>query len=154
MIPETDPPLPRHPFSRFALRISNAVGRPTAFFGAVFALVVWAALGPMFHFSDTWQLFINTGTTIVTLLMVFLIQNTQNRDSVAIHIKLDELIRTHQSARNALMLLDRLDDDDLQRVRTQLEDQAGDPDDATDPPPRSRPRRNGARRHQRKPRSR
>ncbi len=80
-------------------------------------IVAWAVTGPLFHYSDTWQLVINTGTTVVTFLMVFLIQNTQNRDSQAIHVKLDELIRAVQGARNTLLDLDQLTDEDLEKLR-------------------------------------
>src|SRR6266550_968613 len=87
-------------FSRFAKWTSSKLGHPLAFFIAVLIIVVWALAGPIFHFSDTWQLVINTGTTIVTFLMVFLIQNTQNRDSEALHLKLDELIRATKNTQN------------------------------------------------------
>jgi low affinity Fe/Cu permease len=92
-------------FRRFAHSTAETVGRSNAFVVAVAVIVLWAAVGPVFHFSDTWQLVINTGTTIVTFLMVFLIQNTQNRDAHAIHLKLDELIRANKHARNALLAL-------------------------------------------------
>jgi low affinity Fe/Cu permease len=104
-------------FTRFAKWTSCHAGRPSSFLFAVVVIAVWAVSGPMFHFSDTWQLVINTGTTIVTFLMVFLIQNTQNRDSQAIHVKLDELIRSKKGARNALMDLDDLTDEELERLR-------------------------------------
>ncbi|WP_130619492.1 low affinity iron permease family protein [Dyella amyloliquefaciens] len=103
-------------FPRFAEAVARWSGRPTAFVLAVLVVVAWAVTGPMFHFGDTWQLVINTGTTIVTFLMVFLIQNTQNRDSVALQIKLDELIRS-SSAHNALLNLEELDDVALDRIR-------------------------------------
>jgi len=103
-------------FRRFASSTSAAAGRPSAFIAAVLLVVVWAATGPLFHFGDTWQLVINTGTTIVTFLMVFLIQNTQNRDSAALQIKLDELIRSSR-AHNALLNLEDMDEDALQRIR-------------------------------------
>src|SRR5665811_1481995 len=87
-------------FAHFATAIAWMSGQPVTFIVAVLLIVIWGVTGPVFHFSDTWQLVINTGTTIVTFLMVFLIQNTQNRDSHAIHLKLDELIRAHAEARN------------------------------------------------------
>ena len=96
-------------------------GRPVAFAGAVTVIVGWALLGPFFGFSDTWQLVINTSTTIVTFLMVFLIQSTQNRDGRAIQIKLDELIRAMEGAQNALLDLEELDEEDLIRIRTRYE---------------------------------
>jgi low affinity Fe/Cu permease len=91
---------------------------------ALAALVLWALSGPVFGFSDTWQLIINTGTTIVTFLMVFLIQNTQNRDSEAVHVKLDELIRSHESAHNALLDLEDLEEAELDQIRSQYEELA------------------------------
>ncbi|WP_201315635.1 low affinity iron permease family protein [Dyella sp. EPa41] len=103
-------------FQRFAEAVARWSGRPAAFVLAVLVVAAWALTGPMFHFGDTWQLVINTGTTIVTFLMVFLIQNTQNRDSVALQIKLDELIRS-SSAHNALLNLEELDDVALDRIR-------------------------------------
>ncbi|HEX8323061.1 MAG TPA: low affinity iron permease family protein [Tepidisphaeraceae bacterium] len=104
-------------FTRFASATAHYSGRPFTFVAAVFVLVVWAATGPFFHFGDTWQLVINTGTTIVTFLMVFLIQNTQNRDSEAIHIKLDELICTIEKANKALLDIEKLDEVELDRMR-------------------------------------
>jgi len=104
-------------FTRFATGASRATGRPATFVLAVAIVVVWAVTGPMFGFSDTWQLVINTGTTIITFLMVFLIQNTQNRDSEAMHVKMDELIRAFEGAHNALLDLEELEDDDLDAVR-------------------------------------
>ena len=104
-------------FTRFAKQTSRAAGRPIAFAVALGVILVWAATGPMFHYSDTWQLVINTSTTIITFLMVFLIQNTQNRDSEAVHLKLDELIRALQGAHNALLDLEDLDDKELDKIR-------------------------------------
>jgi low affinity Fe/Cu permease len=101
-------------------------GRPVTFVSAVAIIVVWAVLGPVFGFSDTWQLTINTGTTIITFLMVFLIQNTQNRDAQAIHVKLDELIRSIEGAHNALLDLEELEDEDLDRIRASYEKLAAD----------------------------
>jgi low affinity Fe/Cu permease len=103
-------------FRGFAKRTADLVGTPVAFLGAVGLIVVWAASGPTFRFSDTWQLVINTATTIITFLMVFLIQNTQNRDSRAIHLKLDELIKALRGARNSVIDLERLSDDQLKKL--------------------------------------
>ena len=104
-------------FTRFANGASRATGKPGTFVLAVVIVVTWAVTGPMFGFSDTWQLIINTGTTIVTFLMVFLIQNTQNRDSEAMHVKMDELIRALEGAHNALLDLEELDDRTLDTIR-------------------------------------
>jgi len=104
-------------FNRFAKSTARATGKPVAFALAFVTVVIWAATGPIFGFSDTWQLVINTGTTIVTFLMVFLLQNTQYRDSEAIQIKLDELIRAIEGAHNMLLELEELDEKDLDRIR-------------------------------------
>jgi low affinity Fe/Cu permease len=104
-------------FSSFARQIAVAAGRPGAFALAVGALVIWGISGPIFGFSDTWQLVINTGTTIVTFLMVFVIQNSQNRDSEAIQVKLDELIRSIEGAQNKLLDLEELDQGEISDVR-------------------------------------
>ena len=101
--------------------MAERVGSSWAFTGAVAAVIVWAALGPHYRYSDTWQLVINTGTTIVTFLMVFLIQNTQNRDARAIHLKLDELIRGVKGARTPLMGLEQLTDEELEALHAELE---------------------------------
>ena len=104
-------------FDRFARRAAHIAGHPLAFAAAAAALVVWAASGPLFGFSDTWQLVINTATTIVTFLMVFVIQNTQNRDSAAVQIKLDEMIRAVEGAHNALLDLEELSESELEEFR-------------------------------------
>jgi len=104
-------------FSRLAKWTSHAAGHPLAFTLAVLTILGWAITGPLFHFSDTWQLVINTGTTIVTFLVIFLVQNTQNRDSAAIQLKLDELIRASHGAHNALLDLEELTEQDLARLR-------------------------------------
>jgi low affinity Fe/Cu permease len=107
-------------FHRFAHKASTAVGSPWAFITALAVVVVWAAFGPAFDYSDTWQLVINTGTTIVTFLMVFLIQNTQNRDATVIHLKLDELIRSVHGARNRLVDLEELTDKELDELQEEF----------------------------------
>jgi len=107
----------RSSFSRFANWTSSASGRPQAFILACLVIIVWAITGPVFGYSDTWQLVINTGTTIVTFLMVFLIQHTQNRDSKAVQLKLDELIRATEGAHNAVLDLEELAEADLNRIR-------------------------------------
>ncbi|WP_394823518.1 low affinity iron permease family protein [Pendulispora albinea] len=108
-------------FRKFAHATAEKAGTSAAFFIAVAVIAIWAVSGPMFHFSDTWQLVINTGTTIVTFLMVFLIQNTQNRDAKAIHLKLDELIRSNARARNGLLALEDMSDDDLKHLQSEFE---------------------------------
>ena len=107
-------------FRVFARHSSIALGTAWAFAGAVLVILVWVLTGPMFHFSDTWQLVINTATTIVTFLMVFLIQNTQNRDAKAVHLKLDELISALKDARNELVDLENLSDKDLKKLEEQF----------------------------------
>jgi low affinity Fe/Cu permease len=104
-------------FCRFAKIISRATGRPGAFLTAIGLVLVWAITGAYFRYSTDWQLVINTGTTIITFLMVFLIQNTQNRDSEAMHLKLDELIRAMEGAHNALLDLEELEEKDLDKIR-------------------------------------
>jgi low affinity Fe/Cu permease len=108
-------------FTRFAKATAHASGQPSAFTLAVLVVAAWAISGPLFRWSDTWQLVINTSTTIVTFLMVFLIQNTQNRDTQAIQVKLDELIRATQGAHNALLDLEELEDEDLDVFRKKYE---------------------------------
>jgi low affinity Fe/Cu permease len=107
-------------FSGAAQWTAKQSGRAHTFIGAILVIVIWAASGPMFGFSDTWQLIINTGTTIVTFLMVFLIQNTQNRDTQAIQLKLDELIRVNAKARNRMVTLEDLTEEELDRVKAQF----------------------------------
>ena len=113
-------------FERLANRVSAAAGRPRAFLLAFAIVVVWALSGPIFHWSDTWQLVINTGTTIVTFLMVFLIQNAQNRDGAAIQAKLDELIRAVSHARNEFIGIEHLTEAELDEIRAALEKATGD----------------------------
>jgi len=108
-------------FQNMAKGTSSAVGRSKTFFVAVGVVILWAATGPFFHFSDTWQLVINTGTTIVTFLMVFLIQNTQNRDTRALQLKLDELLRANRNARNRLVDLENMSDEDLQALEEEFQ---------------------------------
>jgi len=107
-------------FRVFARHSAIALGSAWAFAGAVLVILVWILTGPMFHFSDTWQLVINTATTIVTFLMVFLIQNTQNRDAKAVHLKLDEVIRALKGARNQLVDLENLSDEELKKLEEQF----------------------------------
>ena len=118
------PTKPRSWFTRLTKTTAHASGRPLTFILAVSVIVVWAALGPIFGFSDTWQLVINTGTTIVTFVMVFLIQSTQNRDSEAMQVKLDEIIRAIGNAKNELLDLEELEERDLTRIRKTYEDLA------------------------------
>lgn len=109
------PVVPR--FNRFARGISRATGHPLAFALAFLVILAWAVTGPIFHFSDTWQLVINTGTTVVTFLMVFLIQSSQNRDSQAVQMKLDELIRAVEGAQNAMIDVEDRDEEELETLR-------------------------------------
>jgi low affinity Fe/Cu permease len=108
-------------FSRFAIEVANKVGSAGAFFLALAIIAVWGITGPIFHYSDTWQLWINTGTTIVTFLMVFLIQYTQNRDARAMHLKLDELLRSVQGARTEMVNLKDMSDEELRRMEMVFE---------------------------------
>ena len=110
----------REKFSEFALITSRATGHPIAFLIALLVVVVWGTTGPIFGYSDTWQLVINTGTTIVTFLMVFLIQNTQNRDTLALQLKLDELVLAQKGAHNSFVDLENLSDAELERVHKDL----------------------------------
>jgi low affinity Fe/Cu permease len=104
-------------FSRFAKWTARAAGRPTTFALAALIILIWGTTGPLFGFSDTWQLVINTGTTIITFLMVFLIQSTQNRDSEAMQVKLDEIIRAIGNAKNEVLDLEELEEEDLDEIR-------------------------------------
>lgn len=108
-------------FRKFAKRVAELAGTPRVFMVAVLVIAVWLLTGPIFGFSDTWQLVINTGTTIVTFLMVFLIQNTQNRDSKALHLKLDEIIRSIKSARNRFVDTEDMSDEELDKTRQEFE---------------------------------
>jgi low affinity Fe/Cu permease len=116
-------------FERVAQSVASWAGRPPAFILAAAIVIVWSLTGPLFHYSDTWQLVINTGTTIVTFLMVFLIQNAQNRDASAIQAKLDELIRAHKPARNDFIGVEHLTQLELEKLKAMLERECG--DDAT-----------------------
>lgn len=111
-------------FNRLAKKAATFTGRPACFALALGVIIVWAFCGPLFQFSDTWQLVINTGTTIITFLMVFLIQNTQNRDTEAMHIKLGELIRVTAKANNELLDLEEMEEQELDRLRQHYEDMA------------------------------
>lgn len=121
-------------FRKIAHRTASAIGSPYAFITAVATVAIWAACGPMFHFSDTWQLVINTSTTIVTFLVVFMIQNTQNRDSQAIHLKLDELICAVKTARNRMIDVEDLPDDELARLALEFRRRGAEPDVLPDAP--------------------
>jgi low affinity Fe/Cu permease len=113
-------------FSKFAKRAAFLAGTPMTFILAVGVVIVWVCTGPIFDYNDTWQLVINTGTTIVTFLMVFLIQNAQNRDSTAVQLKLDELIRAHHTAHNSLIDLEELETHELEIIRNKFEELASD----------------------------
>jgi low affinity Fe/Cu permease len=112
-------------FTRFANLVAHAAGKPATFVLCCLSILAWGAVGPLFGFSDTWQLVINTGTTIVTFLMVFLIQNTQNRDGAAMQAKLDELIRATEAARNQFVGLEHLTEDEVEDARRECEEEAG-----------------------------
>jgi low affinity Fe/Cu permease len=131
MTPESGQDLFRH----IARGVSDALGRPAAFWLAAAMIAVWASTGPVFHFSNTWQLVINTGTTIITFLMVFIIQNTQNRDNKSIHLKLDELIKAMHGARNSMIDLDRLSDQQLHELEVQYKKLCDGETAAADPGP-------------------
>ena len=109
-------------FRRLAQATAQAVGTPWTFMAALLIVIVWGVSGPAFHFSDTWQLVINTGTTIVTFLMVFLIQNTQNRDAKVMHLKLDELIRATHTARNRLVDMEAMSDEELAQLQKEFKE--------------------------------
>ncbi|MCX2899207.1 low affinity iron permease family protein [Pseudomonas mandelii] len=104
-------------FSKFCQALSNGAGNSKTFLAAIVLIIVWATTGPYFHYNDTWQLIINTSTTIVTFLMVFLIQNTQNRDNDILHLKIDELIRATKEAQNATLSLDKMGTRELRKLR-------------------------------------
>jgi len=112
-----------HFFTRVAAKIATAVGQPLAFVLAFVAIIVWAVLGPLFGFSDTWQLVVNTSTTIITFLMVFLIQNAQNRDAAAMQAKLDEIIRAIEPARNDYIGIEHLTEKELEKIRSEIEEE-------------------------------
>ncbi len=120
-VEELHPTSSRKPFASFSKKVSSAAGHPSSFIIACLVILVWGLSGKAFGYSDTWQLVINTGTTIITFLMVFLIQNTQNRDSAAMQIKLDELIRTDKEAHNALLDLEELTERELEILRSKYE---------------------------------
>jgi low affinity Fe/Cu permease len=112
---------PQYTFHKFACKVADLTGSAWTFLIALFVIVGWAFLGPIFHYSDSWQLVINTGTTIITFLMVFLIQNTQNRDAKALHLKLDELIHAIKGARNKMMDLENMTDEELETIKKEFE---------------------------------
>lgn len=109
-------------FTVFSKKVSSFAGKPLTFIAALLIVIVWASVGPFFKYSDTWQLVINTGTTIITFLMVFLIQNTQNRDTTALQLKLDELIRSMNGAHTVLLDIEELSDEELSNIREKYED--------------------------------
>jgi low affinity Fe/Cu permease len=114
-------------FHRFATESGKLVGKPIAFIAATVLIITWAVTGPIFNYSDTWQLVINTSTTIITFLMVFLIQHSQNRDTAALHVKLSELIIAMKGARNEVAAADELDDEDLEELKASLQQEAQKP---------------------------
>jgi low affinity Fe/Cu permease len=111
-------------FEAFAKKVSSIAGSPYSFLGASILVIIWACLGPVFGYSDTWQLVINTGTTIITFLMVFVIQNTQNKDTAALHLKLDELIRVTRDAQDDLINLEEMSAEELEKIRKRYSDLA------------------------------
>ena len=121
----TEPPFS---FSKIARWTSQKAGQPGTFISSIAVIILWACSGPLFHYSDTWQLIINTGTTIITFLMVFLIQNSQNRDTIAIHLKLDELIRSIKEARNSVISLEEQTEEDLMKLQDQYRQLANNPE--------------------------
>lgn len=139
-------PSKNHLFTRIAKAIADFTGRPLAFILAAGTVVVWVVSGPVFGFSDTWQLVINTGTTIVTFLMVFLIQNAQNRDTHALQIKLDELIRVTEGAQNTLLDLEELEDSELSKIQRDYEKMAATARKEQDKTERSLPQSHGGER--------
>jgi low affinity Fe/Cu permease len=120
-----EPMTMNHRFHRFACKTADVMGSAWSFFIAIGVIVVWAITGPLFHYSDSWQLVINTGTTIITFLMVFLIQNTQNRDAKTFHLKLDELIKAVKGARNKMIDLEDMTDEELERIRKEFQRLSG-----------------------------
>jgi low affinity Fe/Cu permease len=120
-------------FTRIANVIAMAAGKPLTFILATGIIVIWAVTGPVFHYSDTWQLIINTGTTIVTFLMVFLIQNSQNRDAAALQAKLDELLRATEEARESFIGIEHMTDSEIEKLRADLENEWGQADPRDDP---------------------
>lgn len=130
-------------FTAFAQATSNWTGSPSAFVLAFGIIIVWAATGPVFHYSDTWQLVINTGTTIVTFLMVFLIQNSQNRDAKVIQLKLDELIRAVETAETSLINMDEMSEEELQQVQENFSKVAAEAKEEIEDIKQKRPRKTG-----------
>jgi low affinity Fe/Cu permease len=126
-------------FTAFANATAHASGMPLTFLLAVLIVAAWGVSGPLFHFSDTWQLVINTSTTIVTFLMVFLIQNTQNRDGLAIQVKLDELVRALETANNKIVGIESLSEDEVKRIREEVLQQASDAAERRDGRPAEMP---------------
>ncbi|MDB5710585.1 MAG: hypothetical protein JWL96_2655 [Sphingomonas bacterium] len=116
-------------FTRIASRSASFLGAPSAFIGSTLLIVIWAASGPALHYSDTWQLIVNTATTVLTFLAVFLIQNSQNRDGAAIQAKLDEVLRALDKARTEFVGIEHLSDKQISEIRTKLEEEVGQTDD-------------------------